>query len=69
MTVKKVPVRRWLQGLNRAMPVALDTSAIILLSGSASVFGFMAGLIVGTAVTLAAAGVGCAVLSWRFYGT
>jgi len=67
VTVKKMPVRRWLQGLNRAMPVVLDAAGIMLLSGSASVFGFMAGLIVGTAVTLAAAGAGFLVLSWRFY--
>lgn len=60
MTVKKVPVRRWLQGFNRAMPVALDTAGIILLSGSAMLF-------FGVAAGVAASGVGCLVLSWRFY--
>ena len=58
MTGKKVPVRRWMQGLNRAMPVVLDTSGIMLLSGSAMTFGWTAGL--------AASGIGCFFLNWRF---
>ena len=62
MIVSKVPVRRWMQGLNRAMPVVLDTSGIMLLSGSASLF-------LGVAAGVAALGVGCLVLNWRFYGT
>lgn len=62
MTVKKVPVRRWLQELNRAMPVALDTTGIILLSGSAMLF-------FGLAAGVAASGIGCLILNWRFYGS
>lgn len=58
VTTKKVPVRRWMQGLNRAMPVVLDTSGIMLLSGSAMTFGLTAGL--------AASGIGCFFLNWRF---
>jgi len=62
MTRRKMPVRRWMQGLNRAMPVVLDTSGVILLSGSAILF-------FGVAAGVAALGVGCLVLNWRFYGT
>lgn len=57
---RKVPVRRWMQGLNRAMPVVLDTSGVILLSGSAM-------MLLGAAAGIAALGVGCIVLNWRFY--
>ncbi|CAM5622581.1 putative protein OS=Streptomyces aurantiogriseus OX=66870 GN=GCM10010251_92740 PE=4 SV=1 [Streptomyces aurantiogriseus] len=57
---RKVPVRRWMQGLNRAMPVVLDTVGVILLSGSAI-------LAFGLAAGVAALGVGCIVLNWRFY--
>lgn len=57
---RKVPVRRWMQGLNRAMPVVLDTAGIMLLSGSAM-------MLFGIAVGVAALGVGCIVLNWRFY--
>lgn len=53
-------MRRWMQGLNRAMPVVLDTSGVILLSGSAILF-------FGMAAGVAALGVGCLVLNWRFY--
>ena len=60
MTSRKVPVRRWMQGLNRAMPVLLDTSGIMLLSGSAM-------LAFGVAAGTAALGVGALVLNWRFY--
>lgn len=60
VTSKRVPVRRWMQGLNRAMPVVLDTAGIMLLSGSANLF-------FGLAAGLAALGVGCIVLNWRFY--
>ncbi len=60
MTRKKMPVRRWMQSLNRAMPVVLDTSGVILLSGSASLF-------FGMAAGVAALGVSCLVLNWRFY--
>ena len=55
---RKVPVRRWWQGLNRAMPVVLDVAGIMLLSSSAMTFGLTAGL--------AASGVGCFFLNWRF---
>lgn len=60
MTRRKMPVRRWMQGLNRAMPVVLDTSGVILLSGSANLF-------LGMAAGMAALGVGCLALNWRFY--
>lgn len=40
------------------MPVLLDTSGIMLLSGSAMTFGLAAGL--------AASGIGCFFLNWRF---
>lgn len=53
---KKMPVRRWVQGLKRAMPVVLDTAAIMLLSGSANLF-------FGLAAGLAALGVGLLVLN------
>lgn len=62
MTGRKVPVRRWMQGLNRAMPVLLDTAGTILLSGSAM-------LAFGVAAGVAALGVGCLVLNWRFYSS
>jgi hypothetical protein len=42
------------------MPVVLDTSGVILLSGSAMMF-------LGAAAGIAALGVGCIVLNWRFY--
>ncbi|WP_281364758.1 hypothetical protein [Streptomyces typhae] len=42
------------------MPVLLDTSGIILLSGSAMMIHMAAGV--------AAAGIGCLVLNWRIYG-
>ena len=60
MSGKKVPLRRWMQSLNKAMPVLLDTAGIMLLSGSAILF-------FGVAAGLAALGVGCIVLNWRFY--
>jgi hypothetical protein len=44
------------------MPVLLDTTGIILLSGSAMLF-------FGVAAGAAALGVGCLVLNWRFYGS
>jgi hypothetical protein len=53
-------VRRWMQGLNKAMPVLLDMTGIILLSGAAMVWHLIAGLV--------AAGLGCFVLNWRVYG-
>lgn len=57
--MRKMPVRRWMQGLNRAMPVLLDTSGIMLLSGSAMTVSFTAGL--------AASGLGCFFLNWRIH--
>lgn len=42
------------------MPVVLDTTGIILLSGSAM-------MLLGLAAGVAALGVGCIVLNWRFY--
>jgi hypothetical protein len=58
--MRKVPVCRWMQGLNKAMPVLLDTTGIILLSGSAMILHVAAGV--------AALGVGALLLNWRFYG-
>jgi hypothetical protein len=60
VTARKVPVRRWAQGLNKAMPVILDSAGVILLSGSANLF-------FGVAAGVASLGVGCLVLNWRFY--
>lgn len=57
--MRKMPVRRWMHGLNRAMPVMLDTSGIMLLSGSAMMWNVIAGT--------AAAGIGCFVLNKRHY--
>jgi hypothetical protein len=45
--------------LKRVMPVALDTTGIILLSSSAMLWSTIAGL--------AAAGVGCFVLNYRWH--
>lgn len=59
MTSRKVPLRRWVQGLNRAMPVVLDATGIMLLSGSA--------MLINVAAGVAATGIGCLVLNWRFY--
>jgi hypothetical protein len=42
------------------MPVVLDTAGVMLLSGSAI-------MMFGVAVGVAALGVGCIVLNWRFY--
>lgn len=53
-------VRRWMQALNKSMPVLLDMTGIILLSGAAMVWHLIAGLV--------AAGLGCFVLNWRVYG-
>lgn len=41
------------------MPAALDTTGIILLSSAAMIYHVIAGL--------AAAGIGCLALNWRFY--
>ncbi|MGW5616267.1 hypothetical protein [Streptomyces sp. NPDC003877] len=53
-------MRRWKRALNGAMPILLDMTGIILLSGAAMVWHLIAGLV--------AAGVGCFVLNWRVYG-
>ena len=52
---------RYFARLNKAMPVLLDTTGIILLSGSSMLF-------FGVAAGVATLGVGCLVLNWRFYG-
>ncbi|MFJ6066571.1 hypothetical protein ACIQHU_26445 [Streptomyces tendae] len=54
-------VRRWAQAVNRSMPVLLDMTGIILLSGAAMVWHLIAGLV--------AAGIGCFVLNWRIYSS
>ena len=60
VTGRKVPVRRWMQGLNKAMPVVLDTAGIMLLSGSAMLWDPIA----GTAVL----GAGALVMNRVHYG-
>lgn len=52
--------RRWKHGLNTAMPVLLDTTGTMLLSGSVMMLNVAAGV--------AAVGAGLLVLNWRFYG-
>lgn len=56
----KARMRRCMQKLNRAMPVILDTSGIMLLSGSAMMWNLIAGT--------AALGVGLLVLNRVHYG-
>jgi len=46
--------------MNTAMPVALDVSGVMLLSGSV--------ILVNLAAGIAAVGAGLIVLNWRFYG-
>ena len=58
--VAKERSRRWMQGLNKAMPVLLDTTGTMLLSGSV--------MLVNVAAGVAAVGIGLIVLNWRFYG-
>lgn len=55
----RMRVRRWMQTLNRSMPILLDMTGIILLSVAAMVWHLTAGLV--------AAGLGCFVLNWRIY--
>lgn len=59
VTTMKVHMRRWLQGLNKSMPVVLDASGLMLLSGSAMMWHLIAGT--------AAAGVSCLVLNARHF--
>lgn len=59
VTSRRLPISRWASNLNRAMPAALDTTGIILLSSAAMIYHVIAGL--------AAAGIGCLALNWRFY--
>jgi hypothetical protein len=56
----KTHFRRWAQKLNKSMPVLLDMTGIILLSGAAMLWHLIAGLV--------AAGLGCWLLNWRVYG-
>ncbi|CAM5250636.1 hypothetical protein SGLAM104S_01623 [Streptomyces glaucescens] len=64
MTSRKTRARqylgRWMQALNRSMPILLDMTGIILLSSAAMVWHLIAGLVV--------LGFGCFVLNWRVYG-
>ncbi|GGQ83768.1 hypothetical protein [Streptomyces flaveolus] len=60
MTSMKTHLRRWAQQLNKSMPVLLDMTGIILLSGAAMLWHLIAGLV--------AAGLGCWLLNWRVYG-
>lgn len=59
-TVTKEHRRSLGRYLNKAMPVALDTTGVMLLSGSV--------ILVNLAAGIAAVGVGLIVLNWRFYG-
>jgi hypothetical protein len=52
---------RWNAFLKKSMPVLLDTTGIILLSSSAMLWDVIAGL--------AAAGVGCFVLNYRWHSS
>lgn len=59
-TVTKQRHRRWGQAVNRAMPVLLDTTGTMLLSGSV--------MLVNLAAGVAASGVAVMYLNHRFYG-
>jgi hypothetical protein len=61
MTSRNERFRRLLLLSRKLAPILLDTAGIILLSGSAMVWNLIAGL--------AAAGIGCFVLNWRWFGT
>ncbi|MGV9756936.1 hypothetical protein ACWDUC_14110 [Streptomyces tricolor] len=61
MTSRNERFRRWMPLWRKLAPILLDTAGIILLSGSAMVWNLIAGL--------AAAGIGCFVLNWRWFGT
>lgn len=61
MTSRNERCRRWALLVRKLAPFLLDTAGIILLSGSAMVWNLIAGL--------AAAGVGCFVLNWRWFDT
>ena len=59
-TVTNQRSRRWAQALNKAMPVLLDTTGTMLLSGSV----MLVNLAAGVAVT----GAALMYLNHRFYG-
>ena len=61
MTSRYERYRRWTQLSRKLAPFLLDTSGIILVSSSAMVWNLIAGL--------AAAGIGCFVLNWRWFDT
>ncbi|WP_143667015.1 hypothetical protein [Streptomyces sp. FBKL.4005] len=61
MTSRNERCRKSMQVLRKLAPILLDTAGIILLSGSAMLWNLIAGL--------AAAGIGCFVLNWRWFGT
>jgi len=58
--MEKSSISRWMQGLNRAMPVILDASGAMLLSGSV--------MLINGAAGVAALGFSAIILNWRFYG-
>jgi hypothetical protein len=60
VTSRKANPRRWMQGLNKVMPVLLDMTGIILLSGAAMLLHLAAGV--------AALGVGVLLLNRVHYG-
>lgn len=59
-TTRKVPVRRWVNGLKAAMPILLDVNAAILLSVGANMMYAPAGWITAGLATLA--------INWRLHG-
>jgi hypothetical protein len=60
MTSKNERRRRLAQVSRKLAPILLDTAGIITLSSAAMVWHLIAGL--------AAAGIGCFVLNWRWFG-
>lgn len=60
MTRKNPDFSRWGKVLRKLAPGSLDTAGMILLSGSAMTWNLTAGL--------AAAGISCLALNWRWFG-
>lgn len=59
MTSRFERFRRWVQVLRKLAPILLDTAGIILLSGSAMLW-------LGLAAGMAALGLGCFLLNWKY---
>lgn len=60
MTARRLPVRRWVNGVKTGMPTILDLNAAILLSIGAKEIYPPLGWIVGGLATLA--------INWRLHG-